>query len=1142
LDELLRIKKHQIMVFKRCRLLLAFLIISSALQAQVNSVEFGKNRVQYKKFNWRYYQTRNFNTYFSQGGLALGKFVAQIAEEELPQLEEFVEYGLQRRANIVIYNSFTDLKQSNIGIGIEWQNTGGVTKLVNNKMVVYHSGDYNNLRKQVRQGIARILVDNLLFGDDLGEFAGNQALLDLPKWLTDGYVAYAAENWSPKLDDQLKSELLSGDYKNFYQFAFKQPELAGHAFWRFVADNYKKDNVTYFLYLTRIYKSLNSASQRVTKKKFKQLLAEFMEKEADKYQKDLRARRNQPRGNVVAIQELKKNVDYYRFQANPIPRNNSYAYVKFKRGQYRVVLEDNEGNQKTLLKAGIRNKAAEINPNYPIMAWDSKGSRLLVVYNEEGKIRMFVYDMVKKLKFNKQEIPEFQLIQDAKFMLDNNTLVMSAVKNGWSDIFVYKINEQTYTQITNDVYSDIDPSFAAFPNKSGILFASNRPTGEGAPRSDTAVPSRNRFNVFLVDNFTRSEFRQITKLSNMKYSDARYPLQYNVNHFTFVSEENGIGNRYAGFFNTKRAGLDTLYLVGDEILRNPSTKDLDSTLKIWEKQEPDSIGYISITSDSAYVFPLTNYQSGLQETRGAGDNNLVSEVRREGDLKFLYKLRIDETTLKRRNVTARPTEYVKKLQEQERASKGQAIFYEQGKPPSAVSPVPVDTTKEKDVFQTEFDKETKDSAGVPIAAVPELPKESPLDNAKIYDYRKKYSSDYVVAGFNNQVLVNRFQPYAGGAGPIYLSNADVLNGIIRLGTSELFEDLKFTGGFRIATNLTDVDYLVQFQNLRKRLDWGLTYYRSTLREFPIYDPNIDPIKYQLPNKLYSNLYQLHLAWPLDEVRSFRATLGYRTDRVTIKTNANYPDALFFPDTLMTYGLARLEYVYDNSLNPALNIWDGLRYKLWVDVNAKANNTDTEGKYTFNVGGDIRYYVPIYRNFIWAGRAAFDASFGTQKIIYYLGGVDGWISPKFNHANIPAPDNSYAFQSLALNMRGFPQNAANGNNAVVLNSEFRLPIFTTFFNKPINTALLRNLQIVQFTDLGTAWNGQFKGISRPNVIYGGVPVQVNIKAGGIGPFLGGYGFGARTTLLGYFFRVDAAWPMNGIFEGKPRWYFAMGLDF
>ena len=149
--------------------------------AQVSTVEFGKNRVQYKKFNWRYYQTKNFNTYTNEGGLALGKFVAQVAEEELGAIEEFVEYGLQRRANIVIYNSFTDYKQSNIGLGIDWQNTGGVTKLVNNKILLYFDGNLNELRIRLRQGIAQVLVENLLFGDDLGEFASNQALLDLPK-------------------------------------------------------------------------------------------------------------------------------------------------------------------------------------------------------------------------------------------------------------------------------------------------------------------------------------------------------------------------------------------------------------------------------------------------------------------------------------------------------------------------------------------------------------------------------------------------------------------------------------------------------------------------------------------------------------------------------------------------------------------------------------------------------------------------------------------------------------------------------------------------------------------------------------------------------------------------------------------------
>src|SRR6266498_3303229 len=202
---------------------LAFLI---ATQAQVSAVEFGKNRVQYQKFKWKYYQTENFNSYFSQDGLGLGKYVAQIAENELPGIEEFVEYGLQRRANIVIYNNFDEMQQSNIGMGIDWQTTGGVTKLVNNKMVVYFNGNHDSLRLQIRQGLARVLVENVLFGDDLGEFAANQALLDLPKWLTDGYIEYAAETWSTELDDELKSALLSGDYNNFYQFAFERPILA----------------------------------------------------------------------------------------------------------------------------------------------------------------------------------------------------------------------------------------------------------------------------------------------------------------------------------------------------------------------------------------------------------------------------------------------------------------------------------------------------------------------------------------------------------------------------------------------------------------------------------------------------------------------------------------------------------------------------------------------------------------------------------------------------------------------------------------------------------------------------------------------------------------------------------------------------
>jgi hypothetical protein len=1096
--------------------------------AQVSTVEFGKNRVQYQKFKWKYYQTENFNAYFSQDGLGLGKYVAQIAENELPGIEEFVEYGLQRRTNIVVYNNFDEMQQSNIGLGIEWQNTGGITKLVNNKMLVYFDGNHDNLRRQIRQGLARVLVENILFGDDLGEFAANQALLDLPKWLTDGYIQYAAENWSPSLDDDLRGIMLAGKYTNFYQFAFEKPNLAGHAFWKYIADKYGKSKTTYLLYLSRVYRNLNSAAQKIAKKKFKEILKDFMLEVPQGYYKDLRSRRNTPKGQL-SISEVIDKKDFIRFNANPQPKSFTYAVVEFKKGIYSVVLMENFVNRKVLLKFGTRSREDEKNPNYPILAWDGKGTRLAVLYSQQGELKLFIYDVVTRIKIVKQEMPMFDQIQDMKYMLDANTLLFSGIRSGQTDIYTYKIDKQSFEQITNDVYDDLDPSFVAFPNKTGIIYSSNRPSANAAS-SDDSLPSK-RFNIFLVDNWNQSEFKQISQLTALRFGNARFPSQYNSSHFTFISDENGINNRYAGFFRTERAGLDTLVFIGDEILRNPPQSEVDSVLKEWNKNDIDSVGFASITNDSSYVFPLTNYQSSMLETRTAGDNQQVSEVVKLGDVKLLYRLKVDENILRRRNISARPTEYMKQvIDADKKVGLKNAALEEENKQ---------DTTKKQiDFFQNEFQNENADTSSKKgrVVESTEIIKETPLRQAKLYEYRPpKFFADYVVTGFSNAVLaVNKFQPYGGGAGPIYMSNGNDFNGLIRMGTSDLMEDIKFSGGIRIAANLRDNDVLFEFYNLRKRLDWGVTYYRSSNQ---VSFPNAP----QYLGKQFSSYYLARLKYPFDRTRSLRATVGPRFDKLVITSRDRF--SLELEDIKTSYSQVSLEYVYDNALNPVTNIWNGLRYKIFMDWFTQLSGVNTsDGKFLFNAGFDARNYLPLYRNLIWAVRAAGDFSWGKQKVIYYLGGVDNWFSPKFNDSNTPDLDNTYTYQSLAVNLRGFKQNVSNGNNAVVINSEFRVPVFSTFFNKPINNAFLRNFQLVQFFDLGAAWNGRYDKIERPSVVYGTPPVTVRLKAGGIGPFAGGYGFGARSTLLGYFLRVDAAWEMNGFFRGKPMWYFAMGLDF
>ncbi len=1093
-----------------------FIVSSIYSTAQVNAVVFGKNKIQHGNKKWNFYQSTHFSVFFYDDGEEIAKFVMQSAEKELTEIQAEAEYRIRKRTNIILYNSYKDYQQTNIGLETDIINNGGNTELVNNKMLIYFDGNHSNLRIHIREGIADVLIKNILFGDDLSETAGNQTLLDLPKWYVNGYKAYLAEHWNTSLDDELKGEILSGDYTKFTRFAFENPTLAGHAFWYFIEEKYKKENTTYFFYLSRTFKSMNKASVQITKKKFNDLAKEFMQYQEDKYTLDIYRRKNYPKGNLIDGFDITPRLNYYQFNVNPNKKNSSYTVTQFKKGKIRVILNDND-EKTTLLKYGILSLENERDPAYPLTAWDPKGTKLSMIFSMNGKLKLMLYDVnAKSEMFTIDLTHEFNQVLDVKYMLDSRTLLLSAVKNGHTDIFTYDLEKEKSTQITNDVYDNLDPAFVTFPNKTGIIFVSNRPSSD-AVSSDNVLPSDNRFNVFMITNFgDKPELNQITQLTKLKYGNARYPAQYNVNHFTFVSDENGIANRYAGFFTTKKLGLDTLVLIGEEILRNPVQSEIDSALKTQKKSSIDSVAYVTMTADSAYSFPLTNYQTSIAETRSAGEQRILSEVTNQDKQKNLYKLKIDENALIRRNITASPTAYAKKR-----------------------------------IIETKFDSlksiEQKDA------------QDNTLARAKLYRYKPiKFSADGGALGLNSNILFNKYQLYANGSGPIKLNSNSSFNGLISLSTSDMLEDVHFSGAFKLGGDFKNNEWLISYQNIKHRLDFGSTVYRNATSTGVIIVDQFGGKLGQYPAKLITNLYQGNINYPFDKARSLRLTTGIRSDNLAVSTLDSLSSS--FENQQTYYSLSHIEYVYDNTLARALNIFQGLRYKGYVDWNRQLDNKRKVGSNTFNFGFESRYYYPIYRNFIWAGRVAADFSWGDQKLIYYLGGVDGWLmfgnnvkpgttrQRYFNAQNRPDNDQTYAFQTLAVNMRGFIQNAANGNNAVVLNSEFRLPVLSTFFDKTINNPFLRDFQLTQFIDLGTAWNGAYKGIKRPENTYtnvGGSPagfVTVKQKLGGIGPFIGGYGFGARSTFFGYFVKYDVAWPMSTFFKGRAINYISLGLDF
>ena len=252
------------------------------------------------------------------------------------------------------------------------------------------------------------------------------------------------------------------------------------------------------------------------------------------------------------------------------------------------------------------------------------------------------------------------------------------------------------------------------------------------------------------------------------------------------------------------------------------------------------------------------------------------------------------------------------------------------------------------------------------------------------------------------------------------------------------------------------------------------------------------------------------------------------------------------DVIKTWLGEKVEFVYDNTRNRGLNLYYGTRAKLFFEA---FDQLDAKKANLFIVGLDIRHYKKIHRDLIWASRIAASTSFGTRKLIYYLGSVDNWINlstktQTFDQSVLIDQTQNYVYQAIATNMRGFTQNIRNGNSFAVINNELRWPIVKYFMNRPIHSDFFENFQVITFFDIGTAWSG-----SSPNsdqnaynkeIIQNG-PITIIIDKDRQ-PIVYGYGFGLRSRLLGYFVRADWAWGIENNTVLPSIFYLSLSLDF
>ncbi len=1079
-------------------------IISPAQFYYGSQQNFGRTRVSYSDFLWTHYRFDDFDTYFYLNGEHLAGYTAFMAEKEIPRIAAMLETSLKDKLQFVIFNRLSDVRQSNIGSQNETQytyNTGGITHIVGKRIFLYYNGNYNHFDRQIRAGIAHVLIQQALYGGSIGNQVTSSPMAKLPKWYLNGLVSYISEPWSTETDNIVRNAFLSGRYRRFNQLEGEDAMYAGHSVWKYIADKYGETVLSNLVYMNRLGRSLENSMVYTLGISDKNLLKDWKEYYQTLYEP---FRQNLPNPVQNIKVKNRKGEVYQHLRINPDGRH--IAYISNHHGRYRVILHDFVNNKKkVLLRGGFRLEEI-IDLSYPLLAWHPSGRILAIIAEDKGLLNLYFYNMDDE-KTTGQYLVNIEKVIDFRYSDDGFHFILSAVQKGKTNIYLYHIPSNSFEQITDGIFDDHTPTF--INNSERILFGSNRPPDSLDLKTNLDFqPASGFFNLYIYDRSNPDN--NLRRVIYKTLSNQIQPIEYERNYFTYLSDESGITNRYIGRFDSTIAYVDTIihyrYFVESMAVTN----------------YPGSIVHQDVNRAASLLGEIVSHLGKYFiriEPLKTPDELIAMQPQ---PTPFVSNL------LKNQPATGKVVGRIETQEAQKQKRFRSVMVNESDKKPSAGEVTEIDHA----VF----------SDSIPADLIPRRIEAQVVHEEKeekfIIPKRLNYNVEYFIDQLVNQVdftyMAATYQPFTGSKSPLFLSPG--LNAFLSVSLTDLLEDFRITGGVRLSPDLVNNEYLLSFKNYKHRLNKEYVFYRQSLDETRE-SATIRNYYSQVRHRIHE--FHYILTWPFTRVLSLKSSLVYKNDRAVYLAT----DRLSLQEADLTRNWAGLkaELIYDDSKSLGTNLFHGTRAKLFGEyyqgITQDPNNMVV-------MGLDFRNYLPLHRTFIWANRLAASTSFGNNLLMYYMGGVDNWLLPKFDQEMNIDYSRTYAYQTLATNLRGFQQNIRNGNSFIVINSELRLPVFRYFINRPVSMQFINDFQIVGFADVGTAWTGLhpfssgnhlFRKYFEQGPVSGWFEMQKE-------PIVAGLGFGARTSFLGYFVRGDFAWGFEEKRFLKPMFYLSFGTDF
>ena len=523
------------------------ILLSQRAKAQY----FGQNKVRYKNLHFKVYRTPHFQIYYYLKNDSMIKRFAQESEIWYTLHQQIFRDTFKKPNPIILYANHPDFQQTTAIDGEIDVGTGGVTEGLKNRIVMPVMETNQTTRHVIGHEMVHAFQYHILLGKDSTDYDN---ISNIPSWMIEGMAEYLSLGKKDSYTAMwMRDAYLNHDIptiKDLTQTNKYFPYRYGEAFWAFIGSTYGDTVIVPFFKNTARF-GLEYGIKRTFGYNDKTLSSLWKNSIEDTYRPFLKDTVQKPVGRELIND---KNSGKMNLAPAISPDGKYLAFLSEKNlftiDLYLADAKTGQVLQKLTSKVNS-NHVDEFNFIESAGAWSPDSKEFAFSVFNKGRNRMLVVEIPSGRVVQDISMEKAEQFSNLSWSPDGKSMVFQGLSEGQGDLYLYHFDTKKITQLTNDKYSDYQPSFSRDGKK--IVFASDRTTYDKSLGQDIT------FNLAELDLASG-------KISNIMVFNGANNLnpQYSSDgtQIYFLSNQDGFRNMYRYTISTGQVEKMTNLFTG----------------------------------------------------------------------------------------------------------------------------------------------------------------------------------------------------------------------------------------------------------------------------------------------------------------------------------------------------------------------------------------------------------------------------------------------------------------------------------------------------------------------------------------------------------------------------------------------------